>query len=373
MYRLYRYDIFLSYASEDRDYVDLLREQLQGRPRFNVWYDETNISWGNNIVQKIQEGLSDSYYGIVMLSRSYLKDSIWITEEFNHILNSGRIFPILHGITRNELETKYPHIYKDIIKIHMISTNDLHIDSVLSEIYRVIVDSIVGQRKDFTKLRDLLAGKEWYYADLETFILVNKDGGIGGISHENLDRLNFLWLMYSDSQYGFSIQNEIYQKCSRSSKDDLECYDKFYADVGWEAIFDDRSYPDAPRGRFPALAYFTNELRGQAPLTRTDTPLTRKDIEQAVRQVMVVDTGTSWCFLILIVVGAIILTVFLSWGPNAAAGAMFCYAVFGVPAYCVIEGRIEGRRYDSERHRLVCQQADVLQRFFARGFFTSAG
>ncbi|MBW4450494.1 MAG: toll/interleukin-1 receptor domain-containing protein [Spirirestis rafaelensis WJT71-NPBG6] len=77
-------DIFLSHSSQDKPYVNLLQEKLTKRG-YRVWYDKTNINWGDNLQEKIEEGLEQSYKGIVVLSRHYLKLTKWIKFELERI------------------------------------------------------------------------------------------------------------------------------------------------------------------------------------------------------------------------------------------------------------------------------------------------
>lgn len=66
------YDVFLSHASEDKDEVARpLAEMLQGRG-LKVWYDETELKIGDNLIQKINAGISASRFGILVLSNSFL-------------------------------------------------------------------------------------------------------------------------------------------------------------------------------------------------------------------------------------------------------------------------------------------------------------
>lgn len=329
------YDIFLSYAYNDREYARLLRIRLsEETPKFHVWFDETNIFLGNNLEHSIRIGLENSHYGIILLSRDYLNFRRWTDLEFN-ILKNGRIFLITHKIELEEIETEYPDVYEVIREIRLISTNS-HTDFVLSTVKEVVGDSIVREKREFTPLRNLLADKDWYRADTKTSELVNKNGGILEISHENLNLLNYLWLKYSRNDYGFSIQREIYQRCCRSSRDDLESYNRFYTDVNWPAVSNSH-HTNIPQGHFPSLTYFSKLCQAR-------------------------DTGTL-IFVIFIVVMFIILIVSLIVSPEvpqAAAGALFIYIIFGGPVFLCIARR----RHDSEERRIVREKANVLKQFF---------
>ncbi|NTU42126.1 MAG: TIR domain-containing protein [Nitrospirales bacterium] len=65
---MFCYDAFISHASEDKaDFVRPLALSLRNR-RLKVWYDEFELIPGKSIRASIDEGLSASRHGIVVLS-----------------------------------------------------------------------------------------------------------------------------------------------------------------------------------------------------------------------------------------------------------------------------------------------------------------
>lgn len=68
-----RWDIFLCYASEDKERVaDPLYCALTGAG-IACWYDQAEIRWGDPTAGKIMEGLSASRYVMVILTPKFLK------------------------------------------------------------------------------------------------------------------------------------------------------------------------------------------------------------------------------------------------------------------------------------------------------------
>jgi hypothetical protein len=65
--------LFISHASEDKDFVRPLAEAL--RPDFEVWYDEYKLTLGDSLLAKIDEGLASCDYGVVVLSPSFLRSN----------------------------------------------------------------------------------------------------------------------------------------------------------------------------------------------------------------------------------------------------------------------------------------------------------
>jgi TIR domain-containing protein len=65
-----RNNVFISYASADADIARRIFECLSSRYQ-NIWFDENEILWGDNVVQEINTGLQNSLMGIVILSDNF--------------------------------------------------------------------------------------------------------------------------------------------------------------------------------------------------------------------------------------------------------------------------------------------------------------
>jgi hypothetical protein len=100
------FDIFLSYAHEDKADVALPLAQHLRDLGFSVWIDESEINVGANIGDRIERALASSDFGVVLLSRHYLKKS-WTLRELAALLAKERrdtvILPICHGILMKDL------------------------------------------------------------------------------------------------------------------------------------------------------------------------------------------------------------------------------------------------------------------------------
>ena len=102
------YDVFISHASEDKEsFADALCEELQ-KAGIKVWYDTLSITWGDSLRSKIDNGLNRSKYGIVIISKDYIKKG-WTQYEldglFQREMTGGKtILPIWHNITKQEVQ-----------------------------------------------------------------------------------------------------------------------------------------------------------------------------------------------------------------------------------------------------------------------------
>ena len=98
------WDVFISYASEDRDgIVQPLATRLYERG-LTVWMDVTTIRPGDSLVKRIGLGLARSRVAILVISKRYLEKP-WPLYELSQIVDGfrGRTYQILAGVTPDEL------------------------------------------------------------------------------------------------------------------------------------------------------------------------------------------------------------------------------------------------------------------------------
>lgn len=102
------YDAFISHASEDKDaFVRPLAHKLIEH-HVSVWYDEFSLNIGDSLRRSIDRGLSQSRYGIVVLSPSFFKKQ-WSQWELDGLVarqNAGQegvILPVWHEVDTQEV------------------------------------------------------------------------------------------------------------------------------------------------------------------------------------------------------------------------------------------------------------------------------
>jgi len=107
-----RWDCFVSHASEDKEaIVRPLAEELKRRG-LRVWYDEFELEVGDSLSEKIDEGLSESHHGIVILSQSFFEKD-WSKKELAGLTATedgrpNRILPVWHQITKQKVAAHSP-------------------------------------------------------------------------------------------------------------------------------------------------------------------------------------------------------------------------------------------------------------------------
>ena len=113
-------DAFISHASEDK--IDLARPLANffDGLGLKIWYDEFELRPGDSLSEKIAEGLSQSKYGIVILSPNFLKKE-WPKHELKGLITlmlsrKSKILPVWHNITKDDAIAFNPSI-ADIVAV----------------------------------------------------------------------------------------------------------------------------------------------------------------------------------------------------------------------------------------------------------------
>lgn len=135
------YDVFISHASEDKDeVVRPLAKALMERG-LKVWYDEFELRIGDSLRRKIDKGLSNSRFGVVVFSRNFIRKG-WTNYELDGIITkavSGEqvMLPIWHNITKQEIIDYSPSLADKLAR----NTSSSTIDEIAEEIADLIKSS----------------------------------------------------------------------------------------------------------------------------------------------------------------------------------------------------------------------------------------
>lgn len=133
-----KYDVFISHASEDKEeIVRPLANELKSHG-LRVWYDEFELKIGDSLRQKIDRGLANSRFGIVVLSKKFINKG-WTNYELDGIISkavSGEqvILPIWHGITKKEVLDYSPSLADKVAR----NTSSFTIQEIAEEIAELI-------------------------------------------------------------------------------------------------------------------------------------------------------------------------------------------------------------------------------------------
>lgn len=105
---VHNWDAFISHASEDKaTFVAELAKRLEGHG-IRVWYNAHTLMIGDSLRRKIDEGLRQSRFAIVVLSQAFFNKH-WPQHELDGLVQremSGEgkvILPIWHEVTRDDV------------------------------------------------------------------------------------------------------------------------------------------------------------------------------------------------------------------------------------------------------------------------------
>lgn len=111
-----QYDVFVSHAWEDKEaFADEFVDELR-KLNVKVWYDTSQIKWGDSMRAKIDDGLKKSKFGVVVLSPDYIKEGkYWTKAELDGLfqlesINGKMLLPVWHNLTKKEVMAYSPII-----------------------------------------------------------------------------------------------------------------------------------------------------------------------------------------------------------------------------------------------------------------------
>ena len=162
------WDVFISHASEDKAYVEPLVDSLQAAG-ISVWYDRIVLEWGDDLRKKIDHGLANCRYGIVVFSKAFLAGKKWTDHEFNGLFalekhGTKLILPIWHGITHDELLSYSPAFASRFAKDSSTDSYENIRDSLLRMLKRSIPEKPKQPDSDKTDLEGEIIAYVIYYA-----------------------------------------------------------------------------------------------------------------------------------------------------------------------------------------------------------------
>lgn len=133
------YDVFISHASEDKEAVVRPLAIALINKGVKVWYDEFELKIGDSLRRKIDQGLSKSRFGIVVISRSFIKKG-WTNYELDGLITksiSGQqtLLPIWHDITKQEVIDYSPSLADKVAR----NTSQDTVEEIANEIAELIL------------------------------------------------------------------------------------------------------------------------------------------------------------------------------------------------------------------------------------------
>lgn len=132
------FDVFISHASEDKDdVVRPLAHALQDQG-LEVWYDEFELRIGDSLRRKIDRGLANSRFGVVVLSENFFRKG-WPNYELDGLVTRSVggeqvLLPIWHNISKRAVIEYSPSLADKLAR----STSTHTVEEIVTEIAEVI-------------------------------------------------------------------------------------------------------------------------------------------------------------------------------------------------------------------------------------------
>ena len=136
------YDVFISHASEDKPAVVLPLAMALREAGLTVWFDDFELQIGDSLRHRIDQGLSSSLFGVVILSPSFFGRS-WPEYELDGLVvravsGDQVLLPIWHNLTKQEVIDYSPSLADRLARTTATHT----IEEIAAEIVEVIQNAV---------------------------------------------------------------------------------------------------------------------------------------------------------------------------------------------------------------------------------------
>lgn len=132
-----KWDVFISHAGEDKESVARPLAKALASAGVRVWLDDQELTIGDSLSSKIDEGLSKSQFGVVVLSPAFFAKH-WPQKELSGLRareDAGQkvILPVWHNVDK-AIVTEFSPVLGDALA----SSTDRGIDNIVSDILAVV-------------------------------------------------------------------------------------------------------------------------------------------------------------------------------------------------------------------------------------------
>lgn len=132
------WDVFISHASEDKDTVALPLRNALVDLGVSVWLDKTELTIGDSLRQKIDQGIRSSRFGIVILSERFFAKG-WTSHELDGLVTrtvagEQTLLPIWHNLTGDQVRAYSPSLADKVA----LTTDSMAVDEMAAQIAAVI-------------------------------------------------------------------------------------------------------------------------------------------------------------------------------------------------------------------------------------------
>lgn len=157
------WDVFISHASEDKASVARPLAELLQQAGLKIWLDASELTVGDSLSRKIDEGLAHSTYGVVILSEPFFRKR-WPPHELAGLVArqmiGGRkvILPIWHGVDHSFI-VRYSPPLADVVAAN---TKD-GLEKVAADIVLAVRSVLPGAPAGGTPRTAFFANRKWLF------------------------------------------------------------------------------------------------------------------------------------------------------------------------------------------------------------------
>ena len=163
------WDVFISYASEDKE--EIVEPIIKALKQQNItyWYDKEGIKWGDSIVKEVNKGLNESKYGLFILSERFINKG-WTTAELNSLLNEEfsngqkKVLPLIVG-DEQEILKSLPFLKG---KKYLIW--DRHCKEIINNLNLILSESLIKTKKQIRENNGYKDNNEVNYTSMSILI-----------------------------------------------------------------------------------------------------------------------------------------------------------------------------------------------------------
>lgn len=131
------WDVFVSHAHEDKTAIAEPLASALVEQGIRVWYDKFELSLGDSLRKSIDRGLSNSRFGIVILSHAFFSKH-WPQSELDGLVSRESdgtkvVLPIWHGVVAADVQR-----YSPMLAGRLSVSTDRGLQEVVQQILRVV-------------------------------------------------------------------------------------------------------------------------------------------------------------------------------------------------------------------------------------------
>jgi len=146
-----KFDVFIFYASEDREDIGIPLASALYKARLRASSDAFGIKIGDNLRRRIDMGLVSSRLGVVVLSQAFLKKG-WTNDELDGLVTRATtgeqiILPIWHKVSRQDVINHSPSLANKLARSTSVHT----VEEIAAEIVEAIKFSKIQEARMLNK------------------------------------------------------------------------------------------------------------------------------------------------------------------------------------------------------------------------------